>query len=157
MSKKKKPYRAIACLGKQTSLKTCDALEQAREFLEAKCGGVIEKRAYKIMHSSGHGLERVEHDPPLRLDGWRFVERVGSFNGNNPVGRPVVTHGFWIESDHPLVSDWLPKEAFTTVYDNSSRAVATAIEGVEDENTEVRVVDLSSGEVIWRSTEEEFE
>jgi hypothetical protein len=153
VSKKKKPYRAIACLGKQASLKACDTLDQAREFLEAKSGGVIEKRSYKIMHSSGHGLERIEHDPPLRLDDWRFVERIGSFHGSNPVGRPVMTHGFWIESDYPLVSDWLPKEAFTTVYDNSSRAVATAIEGVEDKNTEVRVVDLSTGEVIWRSTD----
>jgi hypothetical protein len=157
MSKKKKPYRAIACLGKQSSLKACDTLEQARELLEAKCGGVIEKRAYKIMHSSGHGLERVEYDPPLRLNDWQFVERVSSSNVQSPVDRPVATHGFWIESYYPLISDWLPKEAFTTIYDNSSSAVATAIEGVEDQNTEVRVVDLSTGEVIWRSTEEEFE
>ena len=157
MSKKKKPYRAIACLGKQSSLKVCDTLEEAREFLASKCGGVIEKRAYKMMHSSVYGLGRVEYDPPLRLDDWQFVERVNSANEPNPVDRPAATHGFWIESDYPLVSDWLPKEAFTTIYDNSSSAVVIAIEGVENQNTEVRVVDLSTGEVIWRSTEEEFE
>ena len=153
MSKKKKPYRAVVRMGKHSSLKVCDTLEEARAFLFASGSGVIEKRAYKMLYADGHGLERVEYDPPLRLDDWQFVERIGKCL----VVRPDATHGFWIESDYPLVSNWLPKSAFTTIYDNSIIAVATAIEGVENQNTEVRVVDLSTGKVIWRSTDEEFE
>ena len=63
-----------------------------------------------------------------------------------------------IESDVKLSSDWLPAEAFTTVYASCSAAVATAIEGVDDPaEVEVRVVDAATGQVVWRSTEEEFE
>jgi hypothetical protein len=63
-----------------------------------------------------------------------------------------------IESDVELSSDWLPPEAFTTVYASRPAAVATAIEGVENPGVdEVRVVDVATGQVVWRSTEEEFE
>ena len=51
------------------------------------------------------------------------------------IGRPDAAQGFWIESDYPLGSGWLPKSAFTTIYDKQSVAVATAIEGVEDPKT----------------------
>lgn len=153
MSKKKKPYRAVVQLGKNSSLKACETLEEAREFLVSKGGGIIEKRSYKMLYADGHGFERVEYDPPLRLDDWQFVERIGK----RLIARPDATNGFWIESDYPLYSDWLPKEAFTTIYLNRSMAVATAVEAVTDSTTEVRVVDLSTGEVIWNSREEEFE
>jgi hypothetical protein len=63
-----------------------------------------------------------------------------------------------IESDHPLESDWMPAKAFTQHYEDLSAAVATAIEGVDDPaEQEVRVVCVESGEVVWRSTEEEYE
>jgi hypothetical protein len=153
MSKKKKPYRAYVRLGKNSILKACETLEEARAFLESKGGGIIEKRAYKMLHADGHGLGRVEYDPPLRLIDWQFVERIG----RRLIARPEANHGFWIESDYPLHSDWLPKEAFTTIYFDRSVAVATAVDAVIDRTTEVRVVDLSTGEVIWNSTEEEFE
>lgn len=156
MSKKKKPFRAVVCLGKRSCLKVCDTLEQAREFLATKGGGVIEKRAFQMMYSSGHGFGYVEYDPPLKLVDWQFVERV-STNVQKPITRPAATHGFWIESDYPLLSNWLPKEAFTTIYLDRNMAVATAVEGVIDHTTEVRVVDLSTGKIIWNSMEEEFE
>jgi hypothetical protein len=63
-----------------------------------------------------------------------------------------------IESDHKLTSDWLPAEAFTQIYDNSSLAVAAAIEGVDDPAVhEVRVICVETGEVVWRSTDHEYE
>lgn len=63
-----------------------------------------------------------------------------------------------IESDVELSSDWLPPEAFATVYASQPAAVATAIEGVDDPaEVEVRVVDATTGQVVWRSKEEEFE
>lgn len=63
-----------------------------------------------------------------------------------------------IESDFPLESDWLPKKAFKQHYDSMSSAVAIAIEGVEDpKETEVRVVCVETGLVVWRSTDEEYE
>lgn len=66
--------------------------------------------------------------------------------------------GYRIESDVVLSSDWLRSSAFTTVYGSQSAAVATAIEGVDDPSMdEVRVVDTATGQVVWRSTEEEFE
>jgi hypothetical protein len=71
-------------------------------------------------------------------------------------GRMAVMYR--IESDVELSSDWLPLGAFTTVYASRSVAVATAIEGVDDPaEVEVRVVDVATGRVVWRSTEEEFE
>jgi hypothetical protein len=63
-----------------------------------------------------------------------------------------------IDSDVELSSDWLPVAAFNVEYDSRSVAVATAIEGVDDPSVdEVRVVEVSSGVVVWRSTDEEFE
>ena len=50
----------------------------------------------------------------------------------------------------------LPAKAFKQHYD--SAAVATTIEGVDDpEEQEVRVICVETGEVIWRSTDEEYE
>jgi hypothetical protein len=69
-----------------------------------------------------------------------------------------MSSSFRVESDLRLESDWMPPEAFTMVYSSSAAAVATAIEGVEDPATEeVRVIDTSTGEVVWRSTEHEYE
>lgn len=69
--------------------------------------------------------------------------------------RPV--QGFRIERQYSLASDWLPNEAFTTVLESQSAAVATAIEGVEDpREQEVRVVDVATGKVVWRSTEKDY-
>ena len=63
-----------------------------------------------------------------------------------------------IESSIKLTSDWLPKTAFTDHYENSSEAVAIAIEGVDNPaEDEVRVVEVESGKVIWSSLEEEYE
>lgn len=63
-----------------------------------------------------------------------------------------------IESDYPLNSDFVPKEYFKKIYTDRSAAVATAIEGVYDPSEqEVRVVCVETGDVIWRSTEEEFD
>ena len=63
-----------------------------------------------------------------------------------------------IESDFPLNSDWLPAKAFKQHYDNESAAVATDIEGVDDpEEQEVRIICVETGEVVWRSTDEQYE
>ena len=63
-----------------------------------------------------------------------------------------------IESEYQLESDWLPAEAFTQYYSDPSIAVATAIEGVDDPaKQEVRVVCIETGEVVWRSTDDEYE
>lgn len=69
----------------------------------------------------------------------------------------IPVQGFRIESQHSLASDRLPKEAFTTVFDSQSAAVATAIESVENPSEqEVRVVDVATGKVVWRSTEKDY-
>lgn len=63
-----------------------------------------------------------------------------------------------IESDFQLSSDWLPRNAFEQHYDNESAAIAIAIEGVDDpEEQQVRVIRVETGEVVWRSTDEEYE
>ncbi len=63
-----------------------------------------------------------------------------------------------IESNFPLTSDWLPNSAFAEIFKNEATAVATAIEGVDDpEEQEVRVICVETGEIVWRSTEEEYE
>ncbi|MDA8094956.1 MAG: hypothetical protein M0T84_13850, partial [Betaproteobacteria bacterium] len=65
---------------------------------------------------------------------------------------------FKIESEFPLTSDWLPAIAFTRHYDTEASAVAMAMEGVDDpEEQEVRVICVETGEVVWRSTEAEYE
>ena len=69
-----------------------------------------------------------------------------------------VDGGYRIESDLALASDWLPSDAFSRTYRDRAAAVATAIEGVDDPAIqEVRVVDVSTGTVVWRSTDEEYE
>jgi len=66
--------------------------------------------------------------------------------------------GFRIESAFVLASDWLPASAFKVIYGDGALAIATAIEGVEDPSEqEVRVIDVATGSVVWRSTEEDFE
>ncbi|WP_126448248.1 hypothetical protein [Sulfuricystis multivorans] len=63
-----------------------------------------------------------------------------------------------IESDFPLESDWLPAKAFTQHYDSTSEAKAIAIEGVDNpDDQEVRAICVETGEVVWRSTDEEYE
>ncbi|MBO0858663.1 MAG: hypothetical protein J2P21_09390 [Chloracidobacterium sp.] len=63
-----------------------------------------------------------------------------------------------IESDYPLSSDWLPADAFTRHYTDRASAVAIAIEGVDDpQDMEVRVVCVETGEVVWFSTQEQYE
>ena len=63
-----------------------------------------------------------------------------------------------IESEYLLTSDWLPAEAFTQHYATESSAIATAIEGVDDPGEqEVRVICVETGEVVWRSTETEYD
>jgi len=70
----------------------------------------------------------------------------------------TTSPGLKLESKFVLVSDWLPETVFTTIYDNLSEAIATAMEGVADPiEHEVRVVDVATGKVVWRSTEEEYE
>ena len=63
-----------------------------------------------------------------------------------------------IESSYRRTSDWLPAEAFTHIHNDSSLAVATAIEGVDDPaEQEMRVVCVEDGEVVWRSTDHQYE
>lgn len=63
-----------------------------------------------------------------------------------------------IESDRPLSSEWLPADAFSQTYRDRAAAVATAIEGVDDPaKQEVRVVDVDTGAVVWRSTDHQYE
>lgn len=63
-----------------------------------------------------------------------------------------------IESDYLLESDFLPVDAFARHYTDQASAVAIAIEGVDNqEKQEVRVVCVETGEVVWRSTEAEYE
>ena len=63
-----------------------------------------------------------------------------------------------IESDLPLSSDWLPAAAFAHHYECRAMAVATAIEGVDDPaEEEVRVICVETGEIVWCSTNEQFE
>lgn len=64
-----------------------------------------------------------------------------------------MSKGFRIESNHKLTSDWLPKTEFTKIHSDLSYAIATAIEGVDDPKQEVRIVDISTNQVVWRSTE----
>lgn len=69
-----------------------------------------------------------------------------------------TSQGFRIESKCTLASDWLPESAFTAIYGERSTALATAIDGVDDpQEQEVCVVGISTGEVVWRSTEADFE
>lgn len=63
-----------------------------------------------------------------------------------------------IESAFNLESDWLPAKAFVQHYEDRSAAIATAIEGVDDPaEQEVRVVCVETDEVVWRSTDEEYD
>ena len=63
-----------------------------------------------------------------------------------------------IESNFPLNSDWLPAKVFKHHYDSVSAAVATVIEGVDDPaEQDVRIIRGATGEVVWRSTDEEDE
>jgi len=66
--------------------------------------------------------------------------------------------GYKIESEHKLSSDFLPDYMFTKIHEDLSGAVATAIEGVDDpKSQEVKVIDLDTGEVVFNSTEEDYE
>ncbi|MDI9915792.1 hypothetical protein [Rhodococcus sp. IEGM 1379] len=66
--------------------------------------------------------------------------------------------GYRIESDAPLTSDWRPLGVFDQLYDDIEAAIPIAIEGVDEPGiTEVRVVDVKTGDVVWRSTDEEYE
>jgi hypothetical protein len=68
------------------------------------------------------------------------------------------TSQYRIESDVALSSDWLPAGVFERTYTDLSWAIATAIEGVDDPAVEeVRVVEVSTGAVVWRSTDEEYD
>lgn len=70
----------------------------------------------------------------------------------------TIAQGFRIESAIALISDWLPAAAFTQAYTRIGAAIAAAIEGVDDPSEqEVRVVNVATGEIVWRSTEEDFE
>ena len=69
-----------------------------------------------------------------------------------------IVRTYRIESNYKLSSDWLPAAEFTRVYTDPPDAVATAIEGVDDpDEQEVRVVCVETGEVVWRSTDYEYE
>ncbi len=75
--------------------------------------------------------------------------------GLEPSGR---LRGYRIEADVELSSDWLPASAFTMIYPTVEGAIPVAIEGVADaEIDEVRIVDVGTGRVAWRSTDDEFE
>jgi len=66
--------------------------------------------------------------------------------------------GYRIESDFKMESDWLPAAAFAQQHETQAGAIAMAIESVEDpREQEVRVTRVDTGEVVWRSTEAQFE
>ena len=63
-----------------------------------------------------------------------------------------------IESSRKLTSDWLAAEPFTRVYTDHAWAVATAMEGVDDPaEQEARVGCVKDGEIVWPSTDPEYE
>ena len=63
-----------------------------------------------------------------------------------------------IESSDKLTSDWLPASEVTRIHNDLSGAVATATEGVDAPGEqEVRVVCVDDGEVVWHSTDYEYE
>lgn len=64
---KKKPFRAPTPSGEGHCMKAGDTVEQARDFLLALGGGIIEKRTVKRLFQAGYGLGRVEFDPPLKV------------------------------------------------------------------------------------------
>ena len=64
---KKKPFRAPTPSGEGHGMKAGDTVEQARDFLRALGGGIIEKRTVKRLFQAGYGLGRVEFDPPLKV------------------------------------------------------------------------------------------
>lgn len=64
---KKKPFRAHTPSGEGHCMKAGDTVEQARDFLLALGGGIIEKRTVKRLFQAGYGLGRVEFDPPLKV------------------------------------------------------------------------------------------
>ena len=69
-----------------------------------------------------------------------------------------MNYHYRIESSWPLESDWLSSAALSQHYEDRAVAVATAIAGVDDpQEQEVRVVCVETGEVVWRSTQEEYE
>lgn len=88
-----------------------------------------------------------------RLEAARPAGRYGQQREVKDVGS-----GYRIESDLTLSSDWLPSDAFSRTYTDRAVAVATAIEGVDNPAIqEVRVVDVCTGTVVWRSTDDEYE
>jgi hypothetical protein len=91
------------------------------------------------------GKDRLETPGPTLGQGKQWeVKDVGS--------------GYRIESDLALSSDWLPSDAFSRTYRDRAAAVATAIEGVDDPAVqEVRVLDVATGIVVWRSTDDQYE
>lgn len=74
---KKKPFRAPTPSGEGHCMKAGDTVEQARDFLRAPGGGIIEKRPVKRRFQAGYSLGRVEFDPPLK-------------GGDRPWLRPVT-------------------------------------------------------------------
>ena len=64
---KKKPFRAHTPSGEGHCMKAGDTVEQARDFLLALGGGIIEKRTVKRLFQAGYGLGRVEFDPPFKV------------------------------------------------------------------------------------------
>lgn len=65
---------------------------------------------------------------------------------------------YGIESAVRLKSDWLPATAFAQHDATESAAVAIAIEGVDDpKEQDVRVICVETGEVVWRSTDAQYE
>jgi len=64
---KKKPFRAHTPSGEGHCMKAGDTVEQARDFLLAPSGRIIEKRTVKRLFQAGYGLGRVEFDPPLKV------------------------------------------------------------------------------------------
>lgn len=63
-----------------------------------------------------------------------------------------------IESSHKLTSDRLPASAFTSISNDRSMAAATALDGVDERGEqEVGVVCIETGEVVWRSTDHDYE
>jgi hypothetical protein len=75
MSKTKRPYFCQTdATGAAHKSKYFADIDEAREWLREHGGGTIKKKNAGVIRASGHGLGRVEFDPPLRV--YAVVETV---------------------------------------------------------------------------------
>jgi hypothetical protein len=57
---------------------------------------------------------------------------------------------YQIVSDKPLHNEWLSDDTFTKTYNTLSHAIAFALEGVNDNNGNVYIIDTKTGKIAHR-------